>query len=390
MKFNKATVSLRYRGKEKHAFVRVLYYDSENNRKELPIKLNLRGDDKLNLTRAKAKKVQIEQSILEGSFDPSEWDERYKQIPSLKFGSYATNWYLTNIPLWQKSTQEGNKTRLYHRLLPIYGDHFMSEVLPSMITKHISDMILEKLQPKSIQHIISLLYQIFDDALEDGLIEKNPVTKKVKKRIPQIKKPKPEPFSIEEQFKILEYLEHSKPHLKAMIAVGFYTGMRLEEIIGLKWGDIDFSNQSINVCRVITHGKINYQTKTKKERKVDIIPSLMSHLIFHKKFTFINCNDWVFLNSKKNHYKYPSQDISKFFYPVLKILGIKRRSPGQMRHTFACTMVQAGEDFGWIRDMLGHETMKQIIERYANWRVDCNKYKGGLLLEEKLKKISSS
>ena len=42
-------------------------------------------------------------------------------------------------------------------------------------------------------------------------------------------------------------------------------------------------------------------------------------------------------------------------------------------HTFAVMMLKVGEELAWIRDMLGHTDLKQLVERYGNW---INKSKG--------------
>jgi integrase len=53
--------------------------------------------------------------------------------------------------------------------------------------------------------------------------------------------------------------------------------------------------------------------------------------------------------------------------PVLEKIGIDYRPPIQTRHTFATLMLSAGEDIGWVRNMMGHSSLQMIFERYYAW-----------------------
>jgi integrase len=57
----------------------------------------------------------------------------------------------------------------------------------------------------------------------------------------------------------------------------FRTGMRLGELLGLRWGDIDWTNKSVQVQRSFRHGKIT-GTKTRKSRRVDMSDQLVGEL----------------------------------------------------------------------------------------------------------------
>jgi integrase len=53
--------------------------------------------------------------------------------------------------------------------------------------------------------------------------------------------------------------------------------------------------------------------------------------------------------------------------PALEKAGIDYRPPLQSRHTFATMMLSAGEDVGWIQNMLGHSSLQMIFQRYYAW-----------------------
>ncbi len=72
---------------------------------------------------------------------------------------------------------------------------------------------------------------------------------------------------------------------------------------------------------------------------------------------------YVFLNKNKRPLL-PASINFKFWKPALKKAGLEPRSLYQTRHTFATLMLDAGELPGWVQGMMGHSSMKMILERY--------------------------
>ena len=77
-------------------------------------------------------------------------------------------------------------------------------------------------------------------------------------------------------------------------------------------------------------------------------------------------SEYVFLN----YYGRPLLPNSVNYHiwkPALKKTGLKPRSLYQTRHTFATLMLDAGELPGWVQKMMGHESLKMILERYYSY-----------------------
>ena len=73
--------------------------------------------------------------------------------------------------------------------------------------------------------------------------------------------------------------------------------------------------------------------------------------------------DYVFLN-QKGRPLLPNSINYHIWKPALKSAGLSPRSLYQTRHTFATLMLDAGELPGWVQKMMGHSSMKMILERY--------------------------
>jgi len=96
------------------------------------------------------------------------------------------------------------------------------------------------------------------------------------------------------------------------------------------------------------------------------IESNLQHGVDYGQIHVVGKSDYVFLN----YYCRPLLPNSVNFHiwkPALKKAGLKPRSLYQTRHTFATLMIDAGELPGWVQKMMGHESLKMILERYYSY-----------------------
>ena len=117
--------------------------------------------------------------------------------------------------------------------------------------------------------VVGLLVSIFQQAVADELIVRNPALS-----IPGAKVPKREvdPFTKDEADSIIAHLTETTSGMTAIYAAYFefcfYTGMRPGEVMALRWSEIDRRARTANVCRIQIRGVIQDRTKTKRSRKV--------------------------------------------------------------------------------------------------------------------------
>ena len=188
----------------------------------------------------------------------------------------------------------------------------------------------------------------------------------------------PDPLTIEERDRILSDLaEHYDERVVAYFTFAFYTGMRPEEMIALRWSDVDYESGIVRVQRVRTfRGSERDGSKTHTVRDVDLMPPAMEALEVMKPYTFmltserpedpdtaadifqnpVTLKPWHDERSQRDHYWKPS----------LKRLGIRWRRAYNCRHTYATVALMAGVAPGYVAAQLGHST-KMLHEKYARW-----------------------
>jgi len=281
------------------------------------------------------------------------------ELSTINFKTYVITWLEYKSKNISHSTLKSYNSILKRTLIPFFGDFKIVDIRPNLVRRYISGL---SESPKTIRNLKYCLSAILTDAVIDEIIERNPC-KDI--QTPRVKSNKLDIFSIDDVEAILKWMEHKHPEIVVFFAIGFFTGMRTGEIMGLKWDDIDFKNNIISVSRTMTEGKEKDSTKTDQDRNIIIIPALERYLNAQKKYTFMQ-DSFVILNRNKRPFK-KYNTITQFYWkPCLKLLGIKYRRQYEMRHTFASLSIEAGMKLNVIRDILGHSDLSMLVKKYGN------------------------
>ena len=122
----------------------------------------------------------------------------------------------------------------------------------------------------------------------------------------------------------------------AYFEVAFFTGMRSEELIALRWCDIDWNDQTIRVERARTAGELK-PLKTYNARDIDLVSRALSALQTMKPWTMMRGMEAaIFQNVETNKPLYDERSQRDHFWtPTLRRLGIRHRRAYQTRHTYA-------------------------------------------------------
>ena len=188
--------------------------------------------------------------------------------------------------------------------------------------------------------------------------------------------PPPDPLSPFEMEKVLAHLkEKSDLRAWAYFEFAFMTGMRPEELIELRWGDVDWASASIRVERARTSGEVK-PLKTYNSRDVDLVRRALVALETMKPWTMLGGSDAadgelgrrIFENPGTNkpwHDERSQRDT--YWRPALRATGIRWRRPYQTRHTYATNALSAGVNPTYIARQMGHKNAKMLFTVYAKW-----------------------
>jgi site-specific recombinase XerD len=199
---------------------------------------------------------------------------------------------------------------------------------------------------RGAHHYYRTLKAAFNKAVEWNYISLNPF---IKVKFPKLSKSFHAFISEDELLIILTNTPYQ--YLKDIFTVGFYTGLRLGELINMQWNWIDFFQNHVTVrC------SDNFQTKSKKERIVPMSEKVKSILINRFNLTVHQPGEVVFYRIKAR--KLHQETISKQFKLAVRKSNLNEKIHfHSLRHSFASLLVQKGVSLYIIKELLGHEDL---------------------------------
>jgi len=175
-------------------------------------------------------------------------------------------------------------------------------------------------------------------------------------------------FSLSEQRKIEEDILKSPCDKRIGILICLYTGIRIGELMALRWCDIDFDRCVITVNATCRDGSLDGKiikiidlpkTATSK-RAIPVPRQIMPYL---RRLELKQSGEYVINNNGR---MITVRGYQKTFALMLQRLGIEHRGFHSLRHTFATRALECGMDVKTLADILGHKNPNVTLNRYAH------------------------
>lgn len=312
---------------------------------------------------------EIQQKIRYGEFRFADYfpDSVHAQVAD-KYGSlgeFMDHWY-------DQLKLKASSLRTYRNMKdnfwkPRLGEMKLKSIKHSDITKVLNKAAeeLEWKSGKTYNNHLSMISSVFELALADDLIPKNPCDR-IKQQDWQ--KQQVDPFDVEEMEKILEYM-NEKYHEQVFnfTEFRFFTGLRTSEAIALEWGDVDFNKKVVQIRKGFVVDRMEEETKTARERTVMLNSRALESLKRQKKWTFFAEHNRVFVDpGTGTPWAYEQNYRKRYWMKTLKALGIRYRRPYNTRHTYATMGLMNGVNPAFMAKQLGHG-MDVFLNDYARW-----------------------
>jgi integrase len=210
------------------------------------------------------------------------------------------------------------------------------------------------LAPKTINNIVAVLHKMLVTARKRGLIATVP-------EVEWLPAPDPEPdfLTFDEAAQLLAT---SRGQWRTMILVALRTGLRLGELLALRWQDVDLTAGRLVVRQNIVHGIVG-TPKSRRPREVPLSDDVWAALRAHRH----ERGPLVFCNAVGWHLRVPK--VRWELERACKHAGLRQVGWHLLRHSFASHLAIRGVSLKVIQELLGHSTI-QMTMRYAHLTPD--------------------
>jgi len=326
--------------------------------------------------RAAQRAAEIIQGKLAAG-DASALDESRGRVRTLK--DFAEEWLRTAVLLHCKpATQENYQVAMRRHWLPALGALPLSGVTRERLRAVMAEKLSKhELKPSSLRSALIPLSSCLHAALEAGLIPGNPAIRLGRfLRGPGGAEARTiDPFTAAELTTLLTTAEQQMPEAYPLLLTVARTGLRIGEALALKREDLDFHQGTLWVRR--TWGRRTLGTpKSGKARRVDMSQQLRrvleAHLTLREAEAVVAGRadtPWLFPDPDRPDGSLPLAPLvfyKSVWWSLLRRSGVRYRRPHTLRHTFASLLLQQGESVTYVRDQLGHSSIKMTVDVYGH------------------------
>ncbi|MDO5433455.1 site-specific integrase [Eubacterium sp.] len=274
-----------------------------------------------------------------------------------------------------KAQTKRTYTQLINRYLrPVFGEKSVKIIAGEEVQLFIN-RIQEELSAKTVHEIYRCLRAVFELAIENKIIEKNPCEKVI---LPPKEKAKAMSLSIEDQEKLENTLGQSSKALDIAILLALNLGLRLSEVIALRWQDIHFNENVVSIRHSMeripagdghkTVAHLGTPKTQSSQRKIPLEFEFSKCLKeYFQKQTPVQKRPDAFVVGKKDGNSYHGRTIERHFKKRLKELMISESYTfHSLRHSFATRAMESGVVIKVISALLGHSQTATTTDIYLH------------------------
>jgi integrase len=287
---------------------------------------------------------------------------------AVTFGQVVEHYRKIELDLEIDSERKTFKTKhvydnnLQVHILPRWGEYRLLDITSVAVERWLERLELAGSTKAKLKYVMSDVYQ---HAIRNGWLRnnENPLL-----AVRQSAKRVHIPVTLEaHEFRALMILLPQK--VRAMGVICATTGLRISEVLGLKWSDIDWKRLEMNVARSVVHGRVG---KCKTEVSSQPVPldqfTADEILKWQQDCTYGTASDWVFASEWKAGKMPPWANtlLTRFLEPAAQKAKIKKKVGWHtFRHTYSTLLKGNGEDVKVVQELMRHANFQTTMNVYT-------------------------
>lgn len=283
---------------------------------------------------------------------------------SLTLQDWSLGWLAKQEKKVKPNTYISYESKMKNHIFPMLGDIELSNLTSSEL-QEVVDQLGEKLSISSLRAVFRVLRTCLNDAVKEERISSNPLDRV---EFPTEDRSEVKAFTLEEQKRIIAAITDYK-YLPILTAI--HTGLRIGEISGLKWEDINWTErilyvrnnaQRVKVKKGDKHSKLVI-TSPKTALSQRVVP--ISDQLFEVLEISRQSSNSEFVFSSKGGPLDP-RTIRNRFKKIKERAQVPDLPFHALRHTFATRCIESGVTVTTVSSLLGHKSTKMTLDIYTN------------------------
>ena len=315
---------------------------------------------------------------------------------------FIMDWYNNHIcKTLALNTISNYKSRIETHIIPYMGNMKLNKITTANVQRFYYHLMDKKLKPYTAKRIIQVLTSCFKYAKKLNLISTIPTD------IEYFKDEYEDKVKVWDETQLNYFLSQiNNNYLYLPVLTTVLTGMRIGELCGLRWTNVDLENGEIHICEQVIQDKIsktlvhtNILKTSKSNRTISIPPMLikvLSNVKPKKNILIEKINDFVILNrdggmcKPRNLSMNFTKVVAKYKKSLDDFKNEKAIAPigymqlpqitfHDLRHTHATILLLHGENIKVISKRLGHKSTKITLDTYSHVLPEMEKHTANLL-----------
>ncbi|MCW2960750.1 MAG: int [Thermoleophilia bacterium] len=286
---------------------------------------------------------------------------------SIAFAAYADEWITSYVGRtgrgFRETTRDDYRAALRLHIKPFFGRMRLTEIQPRDIKAFAFHLAGSGLSEASVRRYMGPLKALLATAFEDGLIRVNPATN-VRTAVPRTHDDREhaKALSAEQLQRLIAAVDEEWRPLIEFMAT---TGLRIGEVVALRWGDVDLDRGVFRVQRAFYKGNIDEPKSRFGKRRIPLSPKLAAMLRDRDAQLQPSPKDPVF-QTLDGTMMDPANIRSRIMRPAAARAGLAWATPHTLRHTFASRCFRQGCNVKQVQALLGHHSPSFTLETYVH------------------------
>lgn len=281
--------------------------------------------------------------------------------------AFLDRWLDAIAPTVAGPTLTSYESLLRVHVRPTLGHLRLDRLTPLQLQELLAAKSRQGLSPRTVQYIHAVLRRALGEAHRWGLLATNPAQQV---RAPRVPRREPRPFTAAEVAALLEAARDERLLPLIVLAVG--TGLRLGELLALRWQDVDLRHGTVAVRQTRRRdGTLAAPKSAAGWRDVDLPASITALLGTHRTTQLAQrrelglpaSGEYVFTTFEGGPLGH--RHVQRVWGRVVARAGIPPRGFHHLRKTYASLLVERNVDVRTAQELLGHADVRMTLEVYA-------------------------